>query len=390
VHHPHVEKHQCAHIADFKQFAHINAWTRYDEPINYAEPVVGDRMRELVFQKLQDEAQKMNWDPSIDGFADVVYAVCPLYEVEFEGELEKTAAWYAIEGIRDFLFSQAQSLFSSKNAKFIIADIRGSSAAARAAESASESQWMTSQTEERLKDQWISSGVKKASSAASRALDLQRLANKIADTAERFVVRTDLQGFIVHHNNRQMVAEFAACPDDLFYRRNPQDLGEWKYGTVLSLEICKWSICSDEGAALLQQQGLIAKQRSGDSGVSLSQEARRAADEDSMRQISRTVSQVNARHAESMSSRPTSQRSGADNMKERTSRAASSDRLSVMSRSRQSTGNLSPKQKRPTVPPVSTPLPVEERAANAAREAREAWLREDGRYGKARDRELSD
>jgi hypothetical protein len=346
-------------------------------------------MRELVFQKLEEEAQSMNWDPSSDSFAEVVYAACPLYEAEFEGELEKTAAWYAIVGVREFLFSQAQSLLSSKTAKSLNANMRSSNAAARTAESASERHWMASRTEDQLQDQWIFSGVDKASAAASKALDLQIRANKIADKAENFVVRTDLQGFIVHHNSHQMVAEFAACPDDLFYRRYPQDISEWQYGTVLSLEICKWSICSDEEAALLQQQGEIAKQKLVGPGMPLSQETRQAADEESMRQISRVISQVNAKHAESMSSRPTSQRSSSDDMKNKASRAASSERLSTMSRSRSNTGNNFASDERPQVSRVPTPLSVEKRAALAAREAREVWLRRDGRSGKARDGESS-
>ncbi|KAK5166937.1 uncharacterized protein LTR77_007666 [Saxophila tyrrhenica] len=195
---------------------HCNAWTRYSEPTNYAEPEAGEELKREIMKKLQQEAKENDWDPTLEGFAEVVYAACPKYKVDYEGDMVKTGGYYAVEAVREFLKNQADAV--DRN--------------------------------------------------ASQFTALVEKANTIRHQANGFMVHTDLQGFVVHHASRKMVATFKANQEGLYHRRSPADLGLYRPVTVLGLEICKWSICVDDQEAIVLEQMFRAKQK----GVKLTEE----------------------------------------------------------------------------------------------------------------------
>ncbi len=180
----------CLTYTDHISATHINAWTRYDEPLNCADPDAGEYIKKQTTEKLQREAKENNWDPLSEGFGKVVYAVCRVFEVDFDGVMVETGGWYAAEAVREFLKTQADVV--ARNASW------------------------------------------------SHALRAHAAA--IRKQAEEFVVMTDYQGFVVHNNSRKLVATFRANHNDVFYRRSPLDLGRYRPVTILSLDICKWSI----------------------------------------------------------------------------------------------------------------------------------------------------
>jgi hypothetical protein len=176
----------------------------YPNPLNYVEEETGEKLRRQVLQMLQQEAEENKWDPLGDVFGDVVYACSPILTSRFideatgkpEGAPNLTAAFYAVEAVRDFLISQADSI---------------------------------------------------ATRSASRA-------KAIRNQAGDFTVREDLQGFIVHHPTREMVAVFKANCDDLYNKQMPTEIGNFQSATVTRLEICKWSVAADDLYAVAEEQ----------------------------------------------------------------------------------------------------------------------------------------
>lgn len=93
-------------------FAHVNAWShaKLPYPRNYVDKEEGKEIQDAVVRQLQNEAEKMCWQPEHDEFGLDITACCRFPEFVVGGKKILVAGSYVVRGIREYFRSIADTM----------------------------------------------------------------------------------------------------------------------------------------------------------------------------------------------------------------------------------------------------------------------------------------
>jgi hypothetical protein len=90
---------------------HVNGCSRVEFPKNIVADSDGEAMKEEFLRRIRKDTDKDNWDASNKDFGKDLVVVCPNSEFEcLNAEIYKRTGWYVIQGLREFLESEACKL----------------------------------------------------------------------------------------------------------------------------------------------------------------------------------------------------------------------------------------------------------------------------------------